>query len=131
MKISINRNKLVGIFILISIIALIPILPIEKANAQLLDQDVFGGTISFVRYCGCSGTYAIYIFDFKSISAKVLVYKPGFSLIWPFANIFSDYILGSYNKSGAACRIPGAFGICRNIPVDGVIGNLPGFGTTQ
>jgi len=131
MRLSINKTKLLGIIILISIISLILFLPTEKANAQLLDDDVFGGTISFVRHCGCSGTYAIYIFDFKSISAKVLVYKPGFSLIWPFSNIFSDYILGSYNKSGATCTIPGAYGVCVNIKVDGLIGKLPGFGTSQ
>jgi hypothetical protein len=83
----------------------------------------FGGQITFVRTCTCSGNFAVYFTDL-TISPPIslpLIYQPGMTIVYPYGPPLSAgrWMLGTW-LGGGQCRVwEGKF--CGGIPTAGTM----------
>lgn len=89
----------------------------------------FAGPQLFSLTCTCSGTLLIFVYDLYSMMPKALVYQPGVSVIYSNFDIYGQYLLGTYLPGAGYCTIATPIG-CPNISNDGMMGFLPGTGTS-
>lgn len=83
----------------------------------------FGGQITYVFVCNCSGNYAIYFQDL-TISPPItlpLIYQPGVTILYPYYKITSigSWILGTW-QGGGSCRYYVGKG-CATLPTQGTM----------
>jgi len=101
----------------------------STASATVGASLYFGGRVTAVLPCLCSGTTLVTIFDYVTNTNLPLVYQPGFTKLYSGYNLFTPgvNVLGSYTPGTGVCLIPGT--PCPIIPSVGAINSLPGVGT--
>lgn len=86
--------KPLGSLLLVGITFLVPM-----SVAQALTPGLpFGGIITFVVPCVCSGNAVIYNIPIGKTSLPALIFQPGISVLYSFYQIYKPgtYILGTY-----------------------------------
>lgn len=101
---------------------------IPEATAQSVELP-YGGLNLFQLYCGCSLNWVIYVFDFTTMTVLPLLCQDGYSKFYEYYNVFGTYLTGSYLPGVQGCVI-GAVPYCALWGTAGVMGHLPGTGTT-
>lgn len=99
MKISVLKKFLCVIFVLC--VMSFPF----NANGQATDLSTiiltpFGGRITKIVTCNCSGNFLVNIFDFRTFFTIPLIYQPGYSRLNSNYSIFYTLTLGQYLPGG-------------------------------
>lgn len=135
MEFQINMREKVTLTIIgVGIMALLLSIGIaapKDAVAQEVStiETPFAGPQLFSLTCTCSGTLLIFVYDLYSMMPKALVYQPGVSVIYSNFNIYGQYLLGTYMPGAGYCTMATPIG-CPSISNDGMLGFLPGTGTS-
>lgn len=106
----------------------------QKVEAGLIEWP-FGGLRLATIPCTCHSSPAkalIIIFDYTRLVPLRLAYIPFASTLYGYFNIItSTYMLGSFNPYiRNSCLVTGTGIDCEPLPDDGLMGTLPGTGTS-
>lgn len=92
----------------------------------------FGGRITMVQECFCSGGWMMYVWDQTTQAVIPIVFQFGWSRINPFYNIWMPgvQVIGSYTIGGACTTAVSSCYV--TIPAVGTVStwSMPGIGTT-
>ncbi len=124
-KLGKHAQLIVRSFIPVSIIliALVISLSISVRTASAGPGTPFGGLITYVFTCTCSGNFAVYFQDL-TISPPItlpLIYQPGGTIVYAFGPPLSigSWMLGTW-QSGGQCRYYVGKG-CATLPTAGTM----------
>lgn len=103
---------------------------------SLLMELPYGGIRTLTVPCTCHSSPSkalVTVFDFVQMRYLKLAYMPGASLLYMYFDIWSSYyLLGSYNPYvRGTCLVTATGGDCEPLPDDGLMGGLPGTGTSE
>ena len=121
-------------FLLLLLLALIPFRAMPPAHAQLTNGGEIpeGGEHIFTLICTCSANSEIYIHDDLTEVVLILVYEPGVSMLYQYFDPFGAlYLLGTYRAGAGVCLITVTGEDCEYLPSIGMMGFLPGTGTSN
>lgn len=96
----------------------------------------YGGIRVLTIPCTCHSSPSkalVTVFDFVQMRYLKLAYMPKVSVLYMYFDIWSSYyLLGSYNPYvRKTCLVTVTGGDCEPLPDDGLMGGLPGTGTSE
>jgi hypothetical protein len=128
---NMNKKITLSLFVLCSLF-----LGVKVSNAASIIEMPYGGLRTLTIACTCPASpsrFAVTIFDYVQNRPIVLSYMFPASVLYSNYNIWSSmYLLGSYNPYvRGTCWVTVTGGDCEPIPDNGLMGGLPGTGTSQ
>lgn len=107
-----------------------------KPNVQSIVELPYGGIRTLTIPCTCHSSPSkalVTMFDFVQLRYLKLAYMPKASVLYMYFDIWSSYyLLGSYNPYvRGTCLMTVTGGDCEPVPDDGLMGGLPGTGTSE
>ena len=116
--------------LVLGLVSLTPITEPVEGNAQTVTGETpYGGQEFYWILCTCTGNTWHFIFDYTESMPLPLIYQEGLSELYLNFNPFGTYLLGTYMEGGGTCEII-VGNSCAEIPSEGMMGMLPGTGTT-
>ncbi len=124
-------------YITVGLLFVLTLFTPEFTKGAAIIEMPYGGRRLITTLCNCKhgspSQFAVTIFDYVQNRPIILSYMAVGSRLYSYFNIWTaTYLLGSYNPAvRGTCMVSVSGGDCEPLPDDGLMGVLPGTGTSM